>query len=261
MDDPKTIRIPEPLFTFAIRQEFPQLDSSWMTFPGDYLLYAATGTFHLDFENVRWYLPPQRAAWVAARTNIRIWTDRPVTSRSVLFAGDVRSPGLPPCRVFAPTPLVKELLAYVMRWGAERPDPSAQPYFQSLAAQCNELAAQPERFWLPRTDDTSLDTVTVYIQEHLDGTLTADSLARMANLSERTLARRFHAGLGMTCGQYVHRVRMLRALELLESRRSVSEVAWAVGFESLSAFISAFKTFAQETPTRYRRRLAERSRD
>jgi AraC-like DNA-binding protein len=260
MDDPKNA-IPQHLFTFAIRQEFPRLDSGWMTFPGHYLLYAATGAFHLDFENVRWYLPPQRAAWVAAETNIRIWADRPVTSRSVLFAGDVRSPELPPCRVFSPTPLVKELLAYVMRWDGcrETANPTAEPYFQTLSAQCNELAAQPERFWLPRTDDQALDAVTTHIHEHLDAGLTAASLAKQANLSERTLARRFQTVLGMTCGQYVHRARMLKGLELLETPKSVSEVAWAVGFESVSAFVSAFKTFAQDTPTQYRRRLAERS--
>lgn len=261
MDDPKTARIPEPLFTFAIWQDFPQLDSGWMKFPGHYLLYAATGAFHLDFENVRWYLPPQRAAWVAAETNIRIWADQPVTSRSVLFAGNVRSPELSPCRVFSPTPLVKELLAYVMRWGNDREaaDPASEPYFQTLGAQCNELAAQPERFWLPRTDDQALDTVTSHIHDHLDAGLTAAWLAKQANLSERTLARRFQTMLGMTCGQYVHRARMLKGLELLETPRSVSEVAWAVGFESVSAFVSAFKAFAQATPTQYRRGLAERS--
>ncbi len=256
MEDARDVTLPDPLYTFAIRQSVASLDSGWQRFPGHYLLYAARGAFHLEFDTVRWYLPPQRAAWVAAGTPIRIRAEQPIVSHSVLFAGDVRDPALPPCRVFAPSPLARELLVYAMRWDIRRDpaDPRADLFFQTLGALCNELAARPERFWLPRTDDPDLDRLAAHIRDHLKQKLTVPILAGVANLSERTLSRRFEEQLGMGCAQYVHRARMLRALELLESPKlSVTEVAWEVGFESLSAFVSAFKVFTQETPTRYRK--------
>lgn len=259
MEDARNVRLPDPLHTFAIRQSVPALDSGWQTFPGHYLLYASSGVFRLEFETVEWHLPPQRAAWIERGTRVRIRADRPITSRSVLFAGDVRDPALPPCRVFAPTPLARELLEYAMRWGVDRDpsDPQAALFFGTLSALCNELAVQPERFWLPRTEDPVFDTLAGYIYGNLQTSLSAAVLAKVANMSERTLSRRFRQTLGMSCGQYVHRARMLRSLELLESREhTVSEVAWLVGFESLSAFISAFRTFTQETPTQYRRRVS-----
>jgi AraC-like DNA-binding protein len=50
---------------------------------------------------------------------------------------------------------------------------------------------------------------------------------------------------------------MLRAMELLaEQRTPVIEIAYAVGFQSISAFNSAFRTFTQETPTQYRKQFA-----
>ena len=62
-----------PPITFGINQVFDQaFDSGWVQFPGHYLLYASTGAFQLEVGNVRWLLPPQRAAWVAAGTPLRL---------------------------------------------------------------------------------------------------------------------------------------------------------------------------------------------
>ena len=49
---------------------------------------------------------------------------------------------------------------------------------------------------------------------------------------------------------------MIRATALLaETELSIVEIVYTVGFESVSAFMSAFRSFAGLTPSQYRKQL------
>jgi AraC-like DNA-binding protein len=48
-------------------------------------------------------------------------------------------------------------------------------------------------------------------------------------------------------------MRFLAAIEALEGRRSVQEIAFDMGYSSASAFISMFQRLAGCTPEQYRR--------
>lgn len=258
-DKPAAMQLPN--FTFGINQALPVLDSGWQAFPGHYLLYAATGTFTLEVEDRQWLLPPQRAAWVAADVPIHIFARAPITSSSILFTRDsIPRPDFD-CRVFAVTPLAREMILYAMRWTMTRDpnDPAADTFFAATAGVCAEAAAVPEQFWLPRGGSPELSRAVAYILDHLHAGLTATEIASATHISPRTLARRFVEEAHLSCGQFIQRVRMLRAMELLQSESlSVLEVAYAVGFESISAFNHGFRRFTQETPSAYRKRFIPR---
>ncbi len=250
-----------PDYSFGINRDLPSLDAGWQAFPGHYLLYASRGAFTLAVEGRQWLLPPQRAALVAADVPIRIQAKGPATSSSILFARDsIPAPAFD-CRVFAVTPLAREMILYAMRWGMER-DPTdqlAERFFATVADVCTELAAAPEQFWLPIARSDEMARAMDYIIAHLDERLTVECIARSVSVSARTLTRRFVDEAHLTCGHFIRRVRLLRAMELLEQGDApVIEIAYAVGFSSISAFTSAFRRFAQETPSQYRSRLLPR---
>jgi AraC-like DNA-binding protein len=250
-----------PDVTFGINQDLPSLDSGWKTFPGHYLLYAASGAFTLEVADRQWILPPQRAAWVAANVLIRIQARAAVTSSSILFARDSIPPPPYECRVFAVSPLAREMILYAMRWGIDRDplDTTAEHFFAAVAGVCAEAAAHPEQFWLPRARSEVLTRAMEYILEHLDARLRIEDIASAINVSSRTLARRFVEEAHLTCGQCIGRLRMVRAMELLaQCDMPITEVAYAVGFESSSAFNAVFRRFAQETPSQYRNRFLPR---
>jgi AraC-like DNA-binding protein len=52
-------------------------------------------------------------------------------------------------------------------------------------------------------------------------------------------------------GRWRQQLRLLAALELLGAGESVTRVAFEVGYEDVSSFISAFKGAMGETPARY----------
>jgi AraC-like DNA-binding protein len=246
-----------PLAAFGVYQEFETLDSGWRTFPKHYLLYASTGAFHLEVANAQWLLPPQRAALIAADVEIRVSIRAPVTCCSVLFSKEAL-PSLPSCRVFAVSPLAREMIRYAMRWGPDRDadDETADRFFLALASVCNELAATPDQFWLPCARSAELQRAMEYTRAGLTERLSMGGAARAAGVSQRTLARRFAEETNMTWRQFLRRARMIRAMELLaEGDANVTETVYATGFDSVSAFISAFRAFTGETPAQYRRRF------
>ncbi len=248
-----------PPYTFGVNQAFDAaFNSGWLTFPGHYLIYASTGAFQLEVDQVRWFLPPQRAAWVAAHVPFQVSAERPGTTSSVLFA-ESAIPAPPfACRVFAVSTLARELLSYAVRWGADRDehDPTADTFFHALAIVCSELAGDPDLFWLPCARSPELRQALDYTLAHLSDKPSFAEVARAVHLSERTMARRFSTETGMIWSQFAHRARMLRAMELLAAPDiSVIEVVDAVGFLSVSAFHHAFRAFTGETPSSYRKRV------
>ncbi|MDQ1574959.1 MAG: AraC family transcriptional regulator, activator of mtrCDE [Microbacteriaceae bacterium] len=83
---------------------------------------------------------------------------------------------------------------------------------------------------------------------------TIAEFAGMASMSRATFVRHFDQATGMAVGEFLAKIRMMLAAEMLtESDRPVSAVAAAVGYRSESAFGRAFRLATATTPARFRR--------
>ncbi|VWB28796.1 AraC family transcriptional regulator [Burkholderia metallica] len=81
-----------------------------------------------------------------------------------------------------------------------------------------------------------------------------DALARIAGLSRTIFARRFRETVGETPMGYLMRWRMLTAMDRLRhTSESVASIAFALGYQSESAFCTAFKRTTSCSPVQYRR--------
>ena len=80
-------------------------------------------------------------------------------------------------------------------------------------------------------------------------------VAKLVNVSANYFSELFHKTTGIRFVDYVARVRVEKAKTMLLDRRArVSGVAYDVGFKSLSQFNRAFKKFAGEAPSKFRKR-------
>ena len=77
--------------------------------------------------------------------------------------------------------------------------------------------------------------------------------ARTAGASKRTLVRLFPIQTGMTFRQWRQQRRLLYAIELLTTGKTVTSIALELGYENTSAFIAMFRRCLGTTPTRYLR--------
>ena len=79
------------------------------------------------------------------------------------------------------------------------------------------------------------------------------TLARIALMSPSHFIRRFRAVFGETPHRYLQRRRIERAMTLLRDHdRSVTEVALAVGYDSLGTFSRTFRRVTGRTPSDFR---------
>ncbi|NTZ73201.1 helix-turn-helix transcriptional regulator [Pseudomonas protegens] len=91
---------------------------------------------------------------------------------------------------------------------------------------------------------------------------TLHALAKYAGLSRSVFALKFKAKVGASPMDYLGQWRMLLAAEkLAHTNDSISAIVLSVGYESDSAFSTAFKRLMKCAPRHYVARLAESAQD
>jgi len=91
---------------------------------------------------------------------------------------------------------------------------------------------------------------------HLRSSITVDHLARRANMSPRTFARRFVDETGTTPHRWLTQQRLLVAQRRLETtHEAIDGVADAAGFDTAETLRHHFRRAFGTTPTAYRRRF------
>jgi AraC-like DNA-binding protein len=220
-----------------------------------YLLCASRGALRLEAQGKVWLLPPARAALIAAGEPIQVSIPQPVTTSSVLF-----DPGFAPeppasLTVFDLTPLARALVTECVQWpDADGSLPAyARSMFGALAAVAWRLAEHPSPVSVPAGQSPELRRALALTGDGLAEELRFADIAREVGLVPRSLARRFDDECKMTWSAVLRRMRVLDAIErLATSEDSVTTIAHAVGYTSLSAFNLAFRDLTGRTPTEYR---------
>lgn len=111
--------------------------------------------------------------------------------------------------------------------------------------------AEPVEIWKARK----------LIEERSNEELPLTRVAKSVNISANYLSEKFKQITGINFVNYLTRIRVEKACRLLrDSDERVSEIAFAVGFQSLSQFNRAFKKLTGKSPTTYRRALTKRGR-
>lgn len=109
---------------------------------------------------------------------------------------------------------------------------------------------------LEAPDDSGLDSlsrVVDLVRDRLADSLRVADLAAAAECSDAQLERRMKRVFGLTPGQYILRVRVDRARQLLSSTQTpLAEIAAQVGFYDQASFTRRFARLTGQTPAQYR---------
>jgi AraC-like DNA-binding protein len=98
-----------------------------------------------------------------------------------------------------------------------------------------------------------------YINDHLSEPLDLEQAAQVACMEKTAFSRFFSKAVGITYHEFMQQHRISVAIEeMLRSDCSMTDVAFAVGFQNLNTFGRAFKKVTKLTPSEYKMQLLAR---
>lgn len=98
-----------------------------------------------------------------------------------------------------------------------------------------------------------IENITEYIDSCLDESLRVTDLAAKCHMSYSGFASKFREQYGMSCKEYIERMRLFKAEEyLLFTDHDLSFISQQTGFSDQSHFIRCFKKYRGTTPKQFR---------
>ena len=102
-------------------------------------------------------------------------------------------------------------------------------------------------------DVNRMDRVLTYLRANHDQEVRLPAVADAAGLSEVTLSRLFRRATGKTVVEHLNELRTAHACRLLkETDATITEIAFRVGYNTLSNFNRMFRRIHKTTPTGFR---------
>ena len=221
----------------------------WHTHPDHQLAWAANGVLTVRTQDAAWVLPPTRALWIPAGLRHETLSDGAATMRSAyLRPSRCAITWLEPTPVKA-THLLAELIGYLE---ATDLDPDRRSRAEAVMVDLLQPAALTT-IELRRPAEDPARLVADRLNAHPEDARTLAQWGREVGASERTLARSFLTGTGISFGRWRTRLRLQAALPQLAAGEPVTNVARHVGYESDSAFVQAFRRETGITPATFSR--------
>jgi AraC family transcriptional regulator, alkane utilization regulator len=135
----------------------------------------------------------------------------------------------------------------------------AQPIYIRLAETVFSIALkeaatiEPGNMLYKGLSDSAVAHIVSLIMLGPDKRWDMQSIARVGGLSRSALNIRFHAAMGMSPGQFITHVRMLRANDLLANTSlSLAQIAEKSGYSSEAAFNRGYRKWSGTTPGKVR---------
>jgi len=205
------------------------------------LIYATQGSLTVECPvgQQLWYIPARRALWAPAGEACTLRM-RGVVRLRMIYLHESQAINVSPL-------LHEAILEAVRRSVLSGTEPLSRLIMELLSA------APSVPLMLPMPHDARALRVAKRLLRIPAKQDTLPDLARSSGASVRTLERLFTVETGMGFATWRQRLRMLEGMRLLMDGQSVADAADAIGYESVSAFVVAFKATVGETPGRWLR--------
>lgn len=124
-------------------------------------------------------------------------------------------------------------------------------FAQHISMVSNQIALQQEN-----SEPPAITKAKAFIEQNHSEDLSLGAVAKAVNSSTFYFCKMFKKATGINFTEYVSRVRVEKSKNLLlNPNLRVSEIAYEVGFQSLTHFNRVFKKIVGQSPTEYRSQL------
>lgn len=226
---------------------YPEHRHAWGEF-----VYSFSGVMELKLADHHYLAPPQYGIWLPPEV-VHVGLNRYEACHCSLYLAPEQCHALPqnPCALTV-SPLVRALLDHLHQQPAGQPSSAEEE--RLLQVLVDQLAQAPRAgSYLPSSDDPLLAAVLRLLHAQPGDNRSLPELAHAVHTTERTLMRRCQRDLGMTLAEWRQRLRVVKAMPLLEAGQTVETIALDLGYGSASAFIAMFKRLVGATPDEFRK--------
>lgn len=249
---PPGVAPPRPMTVRAqsipARHYFPEHAHHW-----NQVVYAISGVLTVAVEGRSFVISPDQAFWLPTGLPHRVGSLLGAEFRSLWIAEEAGA-GLPAApTVFGVSPLLQALIVEAAEIeGRDEPADYARRVTRLILDQLRRAKPLPGALPWPRAGPLTRLCEALYAEPA--DPRGSEEWGRELGMSERTLARRFEAELGMSLRSWRRRVRLFKSIELLGGGLGVTRTAMELGYGSTSAFVYAFRTEMGCSPQAYMRR-------
>lgn len=208
------------------------------------LLFAEQGSMKVIIQERLSVIPPQKIVWIPPKYPHQVFFTEVVGYRSIYIDTKI-FPTLPiepatwNCR-----PLLKAIVEEIAQadWQTNWQLPAREAYWLILLWQELQYAPRADHYLMLPQD---------YRLQHYNFLESAPPLAELSQkvaASERTITRIFLKETGLHYQAWRQQWRLFRAIELLNSSKSILDIALILGFSNDSAFSTFFKNMTGDSP-------------
>jgi AraC-like DNA-binding protein len=108
-----------------------------------------------------------------------------------------------------------------------------------------------------KKNELRINKVCLYIQNNFYNKISLKEVAELVYLTESNFCKFFKKATGKTYSDYLNELRINEACRLLvQTEKSINQISFECGFESLSYFNRVFLSKKEMTPSKYRKSIA-----
>jgi AraC-like DNA-binding protein len=231
------------------RHYFPEHSHPW-----NQLVYAISGVLIVAVEGSCFVVPPQQAVWLPTGTRHSVGSLLGAEFRSLYIADNPAPKVAEACTVIAVPPLLRALIIEAAAVEQRRKKLDVG-YAKRITTLIIDQLRRAEAIGsaLPWPRQGPLLSLCEALYADPDDDRNAGQWGTQLGMSARTLTRRFTSETGLSMRAWRRRLRLFKAIELLASEMSITDIALELGYASTSAFTYMFRKEMGRNPLAHRR--------
>lgn len=223
------------------------------------LSYVEGGIAYITVNHRTYVVPARHYFWIPHGMEhiLRIGYSATVLRSLYFYAhDDAENPFYSKLGIYPASELLIRMINHTERWDGKHVSNQDENFefliaLKKLLPQLNNRALP---IILPTTDNEQMQKIVRYLEKNIAMGHTLKSLSDRFHMSERSLSRLFQSTVQLSFLQFLKTIRMVKAIELiLKTRKPIGDIAYEVGYVTISSFSDTFQEFTGARPTDFRK--------
>lgn len=223
------------------------------------LSYVEGGIAYITVNYKTYVVPARHYFWIPKGMPhiLRIGHSATVLRSLYFYSSDDKSdPFYDKLGIYPANELLIQMINYTEKWDGIHVNSKNYnfDFLVSLKKLLPQLNNNALPIVLPITDDERMQQIIRFLEKNIAEPISLKYLSKHFNLSERSMSRMFQSHLHISFLQYLKTLRMVKAIEMiLKTQKTIGDIAFQVGYDSVGAFSNAFYLFTQSRPSDFRK--------